>query len=174
MLKPGVYDNTTYPSISGVAYCWTEKDDIISIIVSISDAHADHTTYKVYNVSAKTGEKISDEALLQQFGLTQDGFYDLARAELAAKYRAEYKEPQLPAEIHKEYMEMLNHTLSEENIRQAVPYIDPGGDLCIVVNIYSLAGAGSHYCLINLTGESAPKEPSDNTEIPPEEPESTG
>lgn len=174
VLKPGVYDNATYPSISGVAYCWTEKDNIISIMVSISDAHADHTTYRAYNVSAKTGEKISDEALLQQFGLTQDGFYDLARAELDAKYRAEYKEPQLPAEIHEEYMEMLNHTLSEENIRQAVPYIDPGGDLCIVVNIYSLAGAGSHYCLINLTGESAPKEPSDNTEIPPEEPESTG
>ncbi len=155
-----------------MSYFYTVKEDILSILVGVYTMWGTQE-YFVYNVSASTGKIIPDEALLQQYGLTQDEFYALAQAGMEEKYREKYEETELPAEMHEEYTEMLNNTIAEENVRTVVPYIDPGGDLCIVANIYALAGADSYRHLVNITGETAPQEPWDNVETPPEEPEPT-
>jgi len=45
----------------------------------------------------------------------------------------------------------LKNTISRENVESALPYMNRGGQLCVIAPIYSLAGADYYYHKLNLS-----------------------
>lgn len=45
----------------------------------------------------------------------------------------------------------LENTISQENLRKALPYLNSEGQLCIIAPIYSMAGADYYYHELNLS-----------------------
>ncbi len=134
-----------YPSLSEMVYKWGQTGNIVSIIVKTNHTDCDWTQYYVYNVSIESGEEISDSELIRAYGLTEDEFYDLSR-ETVRKHIENISDLISSEESYSTYVEL---TLSEENIKETIPYINSNGELCIVANIYYPIGAESYWTLLN-------------------------
>ncbi|MBR4308023.1 MAG: hypothetical protein IKT58_00365 [Oscillospiraceae bacterium] len=140
MVYPGIQEYGD-PTVGWVQYDWAVKGDILSIIVQREFYSYDWTEFDVYTVSIKDRAEATVEALYEVFGLTEESYYALVKETLEA-YWAERKS-QYPAEMPVEYIQtMIDDTLTEENIKKALPYINANGELCIVADIMTPAGAG--------------------------------
>lgn len=151
ILEKEVYSNMEdvnyFPTLSEMAYSWGQSDEIISIIVETNQTAWAWTGYYVYNISSETGKEIVIEELLAKYNLSIYDFYSLA-SETIKKYW-EQRSDLISAIGQEQYNLLVERSLDEENIKSSVPYINLNGELCIVANIYSPAGADSYLHLLN-------------------------
>lgn len=154
ILNKDVYDNMGdadyFPYISKMAYSWGIKNKSVSVLVETSQTDFAESNYYVYNVSADTGKEISAEELVGNYGLTINEFYNLAEDTLKA-FLDTQKEEMVSSANEEIYEDCVEQTLSEENVKAAIPYINEKGELCIVTVVYTPAGAGHYWYHLNTS-----------------------
>lgn len=151
-----IMDDEWYPFIGEMVYIWNYKDDLASVVIQIDAIDVAYWEYYVYTISTATGQEISMDELLTQFGMDRKAYYDLVYKRLT-QYWDEWL---ADAESNGNFLandtffkECVARTLSDENICKTTPYINSNGGLSFVAEIYSMAGADSYLHLINAEGE---------------------
>ena len=150
-----VYQNPDYPYLGDMGYLWTVREGIVSVIteVIVGPDSSPNPLYVIYNVDIATGQRITDEELVASFGLEPETYREQVRSALERTY------VQMFESYHSQYPEdpvydmQYENTVSDDNVNNVLPYIDVSGELCVVADIYSLAGADSYRHLVALNGE---------------------
>ena len=88
--------------------------------------------------------RITKEMLLEQLGISESDYILNLREKTAAAFEFEYAGPGK----NSVYYDIFYRTISDENLNEAMLYLDGSGSLVSVVKIYTLAGAGWYYGLI--------------------------
>ena len=159
---------------SGITYAWTESNGIVSILARWSlEDNTRHGPiyYKAYNASSETGAILSLEQLTQSYGLTVDEFYALAKErteELFNQINGSLENADWAKSYYAEYKANM---ISDNNIRNAIPFISESGDLCIIAEVYYVGTMVHGEAPINLTGDSSPAVPEFSWVKPKDEPE---
>lgn len=135
-----------------IAYTWGTKGDYLSVLVERNFIEWEWMEFHVYTISRKTGETVSTEDLLTAYGLTREGYDSMAYAMLEKMVEGMLRnQTELSDEERELYQSIREKTLSDENIRQTVPFIGENGNLCMVALLYSPAGAERYYGIYDLT-----------------------
>ena len=128
------------------SYQWSVNGSILSLVTKTDDTMAAWTEYSVYN--------ITDEELVSSVGLSMDDYYIKVEQALGSKYWEGWDRANEQFQ-NNSFCEMFNaqleNTISQENLRKALPYLNSEGQLCIIAPIYSMAGADYYYHELNLS-----------------------
>ncbi len=139
----------------GMYYSWANQEDVVSILVRAGE---DYNTavirFHVYNVSAESGELLPKSAVVAAAGLSEEQYYGRLHEKIDEYYRDHYF-----SGSSGEVSSLAGQSHAAENLEAAMPYLNDQGDLCVVLKIYTLAGAGFRYDLYNLTGKVKPEWP---------------
>ena len=145
-----------YWYLSCMHYMWGQKNNIVSVVTLVKPMEYEYYDYTIYNVDVKNDTFISDERLIQMYGLTEDEFYD----KLADEVEEYFDESGYWINGGSQYFdECEQDTLEYENLMTAQPYINSNGDLCAVLLTYLPVGGGEYYYLYNITGTTKPQQP---------------
>lgn len=107
----------------------------------------------VYNISSETGKEILIEELLAKYNLSMTEFYSLSNDTIKKYWDG--RSDLISMIGQDQYDILVERTLEEENVKSSIPYINSNGELCIVANIYSPAGADSYLQLLNTVSGAA-------------------
>ena len=136
------------------SYQWSVNGSILSLVTKTDDTMAAWTEYSVYNISILDGTEITDEELVSSVGLSMDDYYIKVEQALCSKYWEGWDRANEQFQ-NNSFCEMFNaqleNTISQENLRKALPYLNSEGQLCIIAPIYSMAGADYYYHELNLS-----------------------
>lgn len=136
------------------SYQWSVNGSILSLVTKTNDTMAAWTEYSVYNISILDGTEITDEELVSSVGLSMDDYYIKVEQALGSKYWEGWDRANEQFQ-NNSFCEMFNaqleNTISQENLRKALPYLNSEGQLCIIAPIYSMAGADYYYHELNLS-----------------------
>lgn len=136
------------------SYQWSVNGSILSLVTKTDDTMAAWTEYSVYNISILDGTEITDEELVSSVGLSMDDYYIKVEQALGSKYWEGWDRANEQFQ-NNSFCEMFNaqleNTISQENLRKALPYLNSEGQLCIIAPIYSMAGADYYYHELNLS-----------------------
>lgn len=141
-----VMEKYNYPELSEMVYTWGQNGDLISIVVETNATTYAWTDYYVYTISADTGKIITQEEVLALYGYDSESFLPVAYAALKSNWdgRLDFRD-----RVGKEWFDdRVEKTLSEQNLRDCIPFIAPDGSLGFVARIYSLAAGDSYYHLM--------------------------
>jgi len=141
-----------YPELGEMVYTWGQKDDVVSVVVQSYYTTYSWTDFYVYTLSAETGKRVGTDTVYKAYGLTEDGFYDLVR-ETMQRYWDDCEDDMLPRVGEKMFRTLVDQTLADSNVKAAIPYVNKDGDLCIVADIYSPAGAECYPHMLNTSGD---------------------
>ena len=158
ILTRDVYPNMQeygWPDSDGIRYAWGYRGDLACILVENRGIY-DLSEFYIYTVSLSTGSEVSTDDLLAAFGMDREAFHDLASDRLKLywdEWLAYHKDNGNSSLADDPFLQdRVNQTLSYENVRNTVPYINPEGGLSFVAEIYSMAGGDSYMHLINADG----------------------
>lgn len=140
-----------YPYLSEIVYTWGQKDNLVSVVVQADQTMYSWTDFYVYTISVETGEEISYIELLAAYDLSEADFYNLVK-ETLTEYWDSRKSDMISFVGEDYYNTLVERTLAEENVKDAIPYINSNGELCFVAYIYSAAGADKYLHLLNTAG----------------------
>lgn len=164
LLDQWIYSVDSFPQLSEMAYTWGRQDDVVSVLVGTDYMTVSWPEYFIYNISVETGALLSDEEVLAACGLTEDEFYALAKAALQSHWDSRSSISDMVGEAA--YRSLVDKTLADENIMLSRPYLNGEGELCIVANVFSAAGADSYWCLLNTMDGSREDHPACTGEHP--------
>lgn len=136
-------------------YSWAYQKGVVSVLV-VGEYMSDDSACFVYNVSATTGQLLSDSELLALYRIDRDTL--MQRLERKAEdcfVKAHADVNSANAENKELYDEARRFTVSKENLEQSLLFINESGDLCSVTAIGAMAGSGYYYHPLNLTGASS-------------------
>lgn len=106
------------------------------------------TDYAVYGFDFVAGQRVTNEMVLAQAGVEESVYRENLREKTQLIYEDLYRS--LPEEQRENagYYEQLERTVSDENLDEAVLFLDGTGEIEAVMKIYSLAGADWYYHLV--------------------------
>lgn len=150
------------------SYQWAVNGNILSLVTEINGTMWAWTDYSVYNVSILDGTRITDEELIASAGISMDDYYVKVEQALGSKYWEGWDRANEQFQ-NNSFCEMfsaqLENTISPENVRKALPYLNTEGQLCIIAPIYSMAGADYYYHELNLSDFTLIPDYKDGVEI---------
>lgn len=155
----GILDDEVYfyinkgrhPSLSEMQYAFGKKDKMVSIIVKTMETNRYNPQYYVYNISSENGKELSVDELVGGYNMSIDAFYDLVKGTIKKYWDAQQSGLLNSGFSKTEYDKLVQRSLEDENIKKVNPYINSEGDLCVVAYIYSPAGAGGYFHILNTT-----------------------
>ena len=151
ILDKYVYAYPGYHSISGMSYTWGTANHALSIVVAVPWLDMDWIDYYVYNLSTETGFTLDDSDIIEEFGFTEEEFYDVVYNALKYFWDTEGADiSDLASKSEINYCR--NETLSDENVRSAIPWINEDGALCSLVPVSWPIGGGSFYLMLDMDG----------------------
>ncbi len=164
-LYDGVMQNQVYavegaPAWTGINYIWGENDAVVSVLVGMEDAlNTNNYTYIAYSAHKDSGEVIADSSeLLSFYGMTEEQFTEAVKSAVEMHFVMTYQS-MIGTVGEDQYLQNLQTTLSDETIANATAFISPDGDLCVVADIASFAGADFYKEIINVTGATLIERP---------------
>ena len=154
ILQKNVYygdknDKNYYPYITQMSYSWGQDKGIISIIAKTVGANVSITSYYVYNISYETGKELDVSDFCDKYNLSLEDYYNIVR-DTMKKYW-DLNSNMINMVGQKQYDTLVEDTLNEDNVKAAIPCLNSNGELCIIANIYSAAGAGSYKFILNTS-----------------------
>lgn len=144
------YGSASIGEMLEMIYCCGNQENLASVVIETNLAGYYYPEYRVYTISTATGAEVSMNELLTAYNMDRESFYDLVYKRLN-QYWDEMR-------IHRDnagkefFDDRVTRTLADENIRKAIPFINPDGNLSFVANIYSLAAGDCYWHLINAEG----------------------
>jgi hypothetical protein len=174
-LFDGVYEKIENKSgecgPSGITYTWAEANGIVSILVEwMLEDYTRHapTGYKAYHISAKTGELLTTEKLVQAYGYTIDDFYELVKERIEQEYVRQHEIINQIDSFKEDYEKYYSLAISDKNGRNAIPFVYGSGNLCILGS-FTFVGTYDYFTTpINLTGNAEPQLPVFSWDLPEE------
>ena len=157
-------------SCYNIDYEWGLNGDIISICIEFQ-FDGGSRNYQIYNISRTTGENVSREDILNYKGWTYEQYAEKVKYALGSVYWDKYYDMLTGNESSAWLGEglaqnKLDNTISDNNVSEAIPYLNENSELCVAGFVYSLAGADRYYHKVNLeTFEMSPHY-SENVELP--------
>lgn len=159
------------PVCLGIRYEWYVNGDMLSLLIA-EDFDADVVRYSVYNLVITKGDRVSDEEIVLSKMASQEEYHTHAKKALGSifwnqygdaisSWQKSYAETELKA-----VGEVLALTISERNVDNCLPYLGKDGDLFIIGDVYSLAGAGQYSHVINLSNYELAENYAETVEIP--------
>lgn len=136
-----------------IEYDWAVNGDVLSLWLHTGAMSYAWDDYSVYNFSVSTGEKLSREKLIQDYGITIDRYNELAEQALGSAFWSNWtrdNENFKQASFIEWYNQALEDTISKANVNESFPYINGNGQLCMIAKIYSIAGADYYLHDLNL------------------------
>ena len=131
--------------VSSLDYDCYQDDTLLSVL--IRRVYFSHTVdYSVYNFNVKTGRRLSSEALCEAVGKS----YDSAMATLESKLKYDYAGKYATASQPKNYEEDLKKTMSEDNLKASLFFLDSKGKLNAVCKEYTSVGTGEFSVVLSL------------------------
>ena len=155
MMETDVYRNMSEygePVLCSIHYNWGMKDDLLSIVIRTQNNYYEWTDYYVYTLSLERMEEATAEELYAAYGLTEDSYYALAREVLQSRW-----DEQIAAMngVDMEWIQTLvDATLADENVQKTLPYINARGELCMIADVYSIAGAEYYRHSVNTVSKT--------------------
>ena len=153
ILERDVYDcmdEYDYPAIENMLYYWGYHGQYASVVIETSTSMYADFQYSVFTISAADGHVVSTDELLSAYGMDQNAFDALVYDRLT-QYWEEMDE--MRDDVGRDFFDdRVTKTLADSNIRNAIPFINPNGELAFVANIYSLADGDCYWHLINANG----------------------
>ena len=137
-------------AFSSSDYIWAINDNILSLVFFISGYHVDN--YYVYNVDIYSGDNIENSEILEAAKIDSSDF-----AEKCSEAVEDYYEKYLYTEDAKEaagnlYKNALINSTDEYNFSpyRTKIYLNSYGELTIVAEIETIAGAGTNSIIVNI------------------------
>lgn len=137
----------------GISYEWSLNGSILSLCTHAMSWFG-YDSYSVYNISVPSGAIVSKDELLQYAGISEEQYKAAARQAIYSDYLSYFMLDEtmdindwVDNWVDKDLMDV---TLSDENIEQAQPFFNATGELCIISGLYSSAGAEYYERLVNL------------------------
>lgn len=139
----------SYELINGMLYTCGQNGDVISVVVRVEEFFNNFMKFHVYNVSATTGENLSDAQVYEALGMTEE-----EGREVLFSYVQAYWETVQPSEmVSLDYIDsMTADSLTVDYLDAARPFVSTEGKLMFVAKIAAPAGAGFTYCILDETG----------------------
>ncbi len=153
LIQENVYDCMSdygYAATRSVQYTWGRNDVYLSIVIETLDGMTSYNEMFIYTVNLDTGKVIPEMEVLAAYGLSADEYYDMAKATMAS-YWEERRDDMIEFCGEELFEELVTKTLSNQNVRATIPYINSDGDLCFVGRVYSPAAADYYPHLFNVT-----------------------
>lgn len=143
-------ESTWYDKIS---YKWSVNGDVLSVVIQSGSGM--QMSAQVYNFSVSSGALLSNDAVYAASGMqnlrtrvshaiacyTGDELVDIA-LNMGSGYSFAFSGS---PEENTFSVDLFTWGISDENFEAASPYINEYGQLCVIANIYQLAGAASHH-----------------------------
>lgn len=136
-----------------ITYEWAVNDDILSLWL-IDCTPSNNNYYKVCNISLTEKEILSNEDVLDQLNYDKDEYLEKTRNGLGMIAWETCSKPF----AHAYEKDIVLQTINDENIEKSDLFINNDGDLCVVGNVFSIAGANSYYHIVNLDKLEVPQE----------------
>lgn len=144
------YINETASWYSEINYKWSVNGNILSLVIqSCSDTKM--VEAEVYNFSVSSGTRLSNEDVYAVTGM-EDLRTRVSHAiacytgeELLHTAKGNEADFVFSGGTENTFtVDLFNWGIAQENYEAATPYINEQGQLCVIANIYQLAGAASH------------------------------
>ncbi len=131
-----LYQKYSADDRNSMHYEWATKDNTLSIVVETENIDEQKPDFFVFNVDITEEETLSVSDMCTVFGLSEDEFYNKSR-DAVEKY-SEREKQYFSQEDQKAYInEIIDSTLSDSNIKEALPFIDENEKLCIIVPAFT-------------------------------------
>lgn len=159
------------PVCMGISYKWYINSGIVSLVIT-ETFDADVIRYSAYNLQISKGEKVSDEDIILSKMASLEEYRTHVKRALGSIVWNQYGDTisswqsSYDGELLTEARAVLSSTISETNIDSCIPYLGENGDLYIIGDVYSLAGASKYSHIVNLNNYELAKNYSDTIEIP--------
>jgi hypothetical protein len=135
----------------GIHYQASLCDDLLSVVVTIENDW-DCEQYLVYVFDLQSGMQLDNSGLCAIWNYDGQQTTDLIYNTVHDYFEQQNYEARTNSNIGEStYDDLLNRTVSEENLASASLYIGTDGHLYLCCNIYSFAGAESYWNLIPVT-----------------------
>ncbi len=127
--------------VNRVDYTISINDQLISIVCE-TDTDWGFESYYTVNFDASTKTEVTQEQLLQRFGMTKDQFLDLAVQVMQQHFQDNYT----AAPKDEMYWDRYNKSTAKDNFSSDCQlFVNDSGRLCMIVKLYSMAGADYYY-----------------------------
>lgn len=130
----------------GIYYDWSINGDILSLLI-VEENYFDTRPF-IYNISILHGTKIPDSVVVSFAGLTMQDYYKKVEQVLGSHFWNECGN--LIQGDASEDMVELKKTISQENVKAALPYINSDGQLCVVAHIYPPIMIPDYWTTLNM------------------------
>lgn len=140
------YAGKEWEYIQQMHYEAWQTGEIISVAVQVRQPFNDALNYYIYNISAATGQLLTDEQLYSALGISNAG------EKLTGCLNAYWETPNtdMPEDM---IASLKNDTFSQAFTDEAMPFAGPDGQLCFAVKIAAPAGAGFFWAMIDPAGQ---------------------
>ena len=128
---------------------WHSYWDGSKLFLLISaDENGGFKDYAVYGYDFETDHRVTNEMILEKRGINAEVYKENLREKAQLMFEDIYGT--IPQESRQEmgYFSQLEKTISDENVEEAVLFVDGFGELEAIMKIYSLAGADWYYHLV--------------------------
>lgn len=136
----GALEEYGMPGLCSIDYTWGVKGDYLSVVVCILPYASSGANFGVYNVNLREGRRATDEELTAAFGFGTEAFYARAK-DVMGSYYFDNLYPNTPEDMMWDFDAALARTIEESNVREAMPYVGEDGNLWMIAEIGSFAGA---------------------------------
>ena len=127
--------------ICQVDYKISINGQLISIVCE-TDTDWGFESYYTVNFDASSKTEVTDEQLLQRFGMTKEQFLEQAVQVMRQHFEQNYAQ----IDHDQMYWDRYNKSVAKENFTSDCQlFVNDGGQLCMIVKLYSLAGADYYY-----------------------------
>ena len=145
---------------SEIEYTWAVNGDILSLVVHIIDNDIGCDSFQVYNVSVSQSVTLEDKVVVAEAGMDMAEYSDLAKRVLGTECWQSWAVDS-PMFGEQQFVDLFNlqlqSSISDENISEAMPYLNGSGQLCMIAKHYPMAGASYYWHNYNLeTDETIP------------------
>lgn len=154
---------TEFPemALAGTEYNWYLNDNILSLVFCTKNYHVEN--YYVYNVDVYTGETVENQEILDSAKMEEKHFTEKCVDAVKDYYENILYSSEVEQQVGYYYTEALNKSIAESNFKvsKSKIYLNDSGEVCIVAEVYLVAGATSNNFPINI--ESLKKNKSKTT-----------
>lgn len=133
MTKEGEYST----GCIAIGYEWSVYEDLLSLVIRLDFDANEVADFYVYTVNLNKDIQLSKADVIDYLDIDNSTYEKEVQDELDGYFTNTYKDVTGTDEFLKE---TYDRTIAMSNIRDAVPYVNGDGELCVIGKIYSIAG----------------------------------
>lgn len=143
---------TEFPemALAGTEYNWYLNDNILSLVFCTKNYNVEN--YYVYNVDIYTGETVENEDILDFAKMEESDFTEKCVDAVSDYYDNILYSPEVKAQTGYYFTDSRNKSIAEKNFKvsKSKIYLNDNGDVCIIAEIYLVAGPTLNNFPINI------------------------